>query len=93
MTDRLRCPTCGCDEFRQERTMLYEELYLVQLGLDGEIDEEEIESSDCCGEDSAGAYQCKQCGWELVDEDGGPIINPEEVVAKFTLQPKQKDAK
>lgn len=83
MTNRLTCPECGNQEFDQERSMIYDEIAVVKFAPNGEIEEEVIESSDCCGEDSAATYQCKQCGWELVDEDGEPITNADEIVAAF----------
>jgi len=92
MTNRLTCPECGNDEFTQQRSMIYDESVVAQFNLQGEVDDEVIEGSECSGEDSAQAYECKQCGWELVDQDGDPITEPDEIVAKFEQAVKTKHA-
>ena len=92
MTKRLTCPECGSDEFTQQRSMIYDESVVAKFNSRGEVDDEFIEDSECSGEDSAQAYECKQCGWELVDEDGEPITEPDEIVARFEQAAKIKDA-
>ena len=42
------------------------------------------------GKSLPGAYRCEACGWELVDENGEPIDDPAEVVAKFEQALKTK---
>ena len=83
MSKRLTCPECGSDEFNQQRSMIYDESVVAKFNSRGEVDDEFIEDSECSGEDSAQAYECKQCGWELVDENDDPITEPDEVVAAF----------
>ena len=73
MTNLLKCPECGNDEFDQFRTTSYDELCVVSFSLRGEIEDERIENQECIGEESSEAYRCKSCGWELVDKDGDPI--------------------
>ena len=92
MSERLICPECGNDTFEQERTMLYDETCIVSFDLSGQVVDETIENSDCGGEDCAGAYQCKVCGWEIVDENDEPITDPDEIVALFDRASKQKHA-
>ena len=83
MTQLLACPAYGSTTFEQERTTLYEEYCTVSFSSDGEIDDERIEEMESKGVESSGAYRCETCGWELVDEDGEPIDDPAEIVAKF----------
>jgi hypothetical protein len=83
MSKRLTCPECGNDTFTQQRSMIYDESVVAKFNSRGEVDDEFIEDSECSGEESALAHECKQCGWELVDEDGDPITEPDEVVAVF----------
>lgn len=90
MSKRLTCPECGSDEFKQQRSMIYEESVIAKFNSRGEVDDEFIEDSECSGEDSAQAYECKRCGWELVDEDGEPITEPDEIVVRFEQAAKIK---
>ncbi len=83
MTNRLTCPECGSDEFNQQRSMIYDESVVAKFNSRGEVDDEFIEDSECNGEDSAQAHECKQCGWEIVDKNYEPITEPDEVVAAF----------
>jgi len=83
MTKLLACPTCGCTSFEQDRTTSYDETTLSSFSLKGEIVVESIEDQECSGEESSGAYRCEECGWELIDENGQPITDAAEIVAKF----------
>ena len=85
MSNRLTCPECGNDTFTQQRSMIYDELVVAKFNSRGEVDDEFIEGSECSGEGAAQAYKCKQCGWELVDEDGKPLTEPIKVVAAFEV--------
>ena len=93
MTNRLRCPECGCDEFIQDRSVIFDESVIVKYNSKGEVDDEYVEDSECGGEDSAGPYRCR-CGWQLIDEDQNPIIEPDDVGDAFetaTLVRRKKD--
>lgn len=92
MTAHLLCPVCGTNEFTQVRTMTYDEQYVVTFNHNGEVDDDTLEETECSGEDSAGPYCCKFCSWELSDEDGNPITEPDEIVAKFKQAAKSKYA-
>lgn len=92
MTNRLTCPECRSDEFKQQRSMISEESVIAKFDSSGEVDDEFIEDSECCGEESSQAYECKYCGWRLVDEDGDPITEPDEIVARFEQAAKIKYA-
>lgn len=83
MKTHLACPTCGCTTFYQHRIISYGEHCVVSFSLIGEIEEELIEDRECNGEESSGAYYCKSCGWKLIDENGEPITEPDEIVAKI----------
>jgi len=82
-SDKLHCPECGNDGFHQNRSVSYEELFVVSFSLQGEIVDEEIEERECNGEDSSGAYQCSSCGWKVVDNNGDSITDSDEIVEKF----------
>lgn len=79
----LSCPTCGCTTFYQKRTISYDEYGVVSYSRCGEIDDERSEDRERNGEGSSGAYYCSSCCWELKDENGEPITEPDEIVAKF----------
>lgn len=76
----LCCPKCGCDRFEQGRITTYEELYVVTLTDDGEIADQYLEEQNCQDEEPSGPYRCGECGWELVDQDGHALLDPEEIV-------------
>lgn len=92
MTERLICPKCKHDCFEQERSLIYAETCTIQFDLNGEVEEEIIESSEFSGEDFVGPFVCKACGWELVDDDGDPITDPDEIAVKLNQAPKVKYA-
>ena len=83
MTNRLKCPECGGDEFGQNRTTSYDEYCVVSFSLLGEVDDERIENREGGTEEDAEAHHCCRCGWLLVDENDDPITEPDEVVAAF----------
>lgn len=83
MTNRLKCPECGNDEFGQNRTTSYDEYCVVSFSLLGEVEDERIESQEGGTEEDAEAHHCCRCGWQLVDENYDPITEPDEVVAAF----------
>ena len=82
MTNRLKCPECGNDEFGQNRTTSYDEYCVVSFSLLGEVDDERIENREGGTEEDSEAHHCCRCGWEIVDENYDPIIEPDEIVAK-----------
>jgi hypothetical protein len=82
MSNNLSCPACGTTTFYQKRTTSLNEYYVVSFSLCGEIEDECFEDQERNGEES-GAYYCQSCGWELMDENGAPITDPDEIVAKF----------
>lgn len=92
MTNYLKCPHCGNDEFDQTRSMIYDEYIVAKFNSHGHVEDEIIEESECSGEDSAGPYECKQCGWQLVNGNGEEITEPTDVVAAF-VQAHQAQAK
>ena len=83
MTKYLSCPACGGTTFEQDRINNYDETYIVSFSPNGEIEDERMEDQEHNGEESSGAYRCEECGWQLVDENGEPIDDPGEIVAKF----------
>jgi ribosomal protein L37AE/L43A len=83
MTDRLSCPKCGNEAFDHQRSTIYDELAIVKFDSEGVVDYELIEESECSGEQDSQAFECRRCGWELADEDGYPITEPDKVVAAF----------
>lgn len=85
MTNRLTCPHCGNDEFDQMRSIIYNEYIVAKFNAKGEVDEEIVEDSECSGEDSAGPYECKLCGWQLVDQEGEEITEPKDILDAFVL--------
>ena len=92
MTEHLSCPACGSTTFEQDRTTSYDEYCIVSFSPNGEIEDERIEGQECNGDESSGAYRCEDCGWELVDENGEPIDDPAEIVARFEQAAKIKHA-
>lgn len=92
MTERLTCPECGCDEFDHLRLVTYDEYRIVSFSSEGDVEGESIENLESNGEDDGGPYRCKSCRWELVDEDGDSITEPDEIVAKVQQAAKIKHA-
>jgi len=92
MTKHLACPACGCTSFEQDRTTTYDEAVIVSFSPNGDVEDERIEDQEHSGEESAGAYRCEECGWQVVDENGDPIHDPAEIVAKFEQAAKSKHA-
>ncbi len=83
MSNKLSCPACGVTSFYQKRTISYDEYGVVSISLCGEIEDKGFEKRERNDDESSGAYYCMSCGWELVDENGEPITDPDEIVAKF----------
>jgi predicted RNA-binding Zn-ribbon protein involved in translation (DUF1610 family) len=81
VSNHLKCPHCGNDEFDQTRSMIYDEYIIAKFNANGHVEDEIIEATECSGEDSAGPYECKQCGWQLVNENG------EEITTLLLLDP------
>lgn len=83
MTEHLACPACGCTSFEQDRITSNAETRTVWLAPTGEIEDERIEDQEMTDVESSGAYRCENCGWQVVDENGDPIDDPDEIVAHF----------
>jgi len=92
VSEHLSCPVCGRTTFYQKRTISYDEYGVVSFSGCGEIDDERIEDRERNGEGSSGAYYCSSCGWKLMDENGEPITEPDEIVAKFERDRRSKHA-
>jgi len=91
MNKHLACPACGCTRFTQDRTTSYDEIVMACFSPNGEVKDEQIEEQECSGEEASDPYRCRDCGWEFVDENGEPISEPKEVVAKFEQTPGGSD--
>ena len=83
MTNRLKCPECGNDEFGQYRTVSYGECCVVSFSLRGEVEDERIVSHEFDKKELLEAHYCTWCRWQLLDENGEPITKLDEIVAAF----------
>jgi len=83
MSNKLSCPVCGGTTFYQKRKISYDEFGVVSFSLCGEIEDEGFEDRERNEDEPLGAYHCTFGCWELVDENGEPITEPDEIVAKF----------
>lgn len=90
MTEYLACPACGCTSFEQDRTVVYAETRTTWLSLKGEVEDERIDDQELTDVESSGPFRCEDCGWQVVNENGDPIDDPAEIVAKFEKASRSK---